>query len=244
MKGRWRWVLLTANLLALVGLAFAHPAAMVSPGPVVAAHAAIASECFACHAPFRGAAPARCETCHALADIGVRTTAGARLREPPGRPAFHQQLNEQDCIACHAGHADATRAMLGQRSKKPFSHELLRVATRERCEGCHEAPAGGAHPSVSGACQQCHDVARWKPARFEHDSYFELDRDHAVACVTCHTENVFTRYTCFGCHEHTPSHVRADHAEEGIRNIDDCASCHKSPRGEPGEGPAHGEREH
>jgi hypothetical protein len=278
MKGRWIWLLITGNLLALVGLAFVYPVPMVSPGPVVPAHAAVAPECFACHAPFRGASPERCGKCHALGDIGVRSTTGAALGEHAGRPAFHQELAEQDCIACHTDHVGAT---LGQRSKKPFSHALVRAATRERCEtchaaprndlhrelgvscsqchktehwkpatfahaalskavldrceGCHKVPTTGLHPEVNGQCQQCHTTEHWKPATFEHAKFFELDRNHAAACVTCHTGNNYKRYTCYGCHEHTPDKIRAEHEEEGIRNLDDCVSCHKSARGEHGD---------
>ncbi len=238
MKRRWIWLIITANLLALVGLAFVYPVPMVSPGPVVPAHAAIAAECTSCHVPFRGASPAQCEKCHALSNIGVRTTTGARLREQAQRPAFHQQLTEQNCVACHTDHVDATRATIGQPSKKPFSHGLLRADRRNRCESCHAAPTSDSHAHLTGAkvqCQQCHTTEGWKPATFEHAKFFELDRNHAVACVTCHTENDYKRYTCYGCHEHTPDNIREKHEEEGVGNLDNCVSCHKSPRGEHGE---------
>jgi hypothetical protein len=231
MKRRWSWLLIAANLVALVGLALAYPAPMVGPGPVVKAHAAVA-DCFACHAPFRGVSPARCEKCHALADIGVRTTAGVPLGEHAGRPAFHQELSEQDCIACHTDHVGTT---LGQRSKKPFSHGLVRAATRERCATCHTAPKNDLHRALGVSCAECHTTEHWKPATFEHTKFFELDRNHAVACVTCHTEKSYERYTCYGCHEHTADKIRAEHEEEGIRNLDDCVSCHKSARGEHGD---------
>ena len=79
----------------------------------------------------------------------------------------------------------------------------------------------------------------WTPATFDHSRFFKLEGDHKVACVTCHVNNVYTRYTCFGCHEHQPAEIRARHAEEGIRNIDNCVRCHRGGAGE-GEG---GERE-
>jgi hypothetical protein len=231
MRGRLIWLLITANLLALLGLTFVYPAAMVSPGPVVPAHAAIGSECFACHAPFRGASPGRCSACHALGDIGVRTTMGSPLRGHAERPAFHQELIEQDCNGCHTDHVGAS---VGQRSKKPFSHGLLHAATQVRCETCHKPPTSGSHPQVTDQCQKCHTAERWRPASFDHARFFELDRDHAVVCATCHAENNYERYTCYGCHEHTQENIRAEHEEEGIRNFDNCVSCHKSPKGKPG----------
>jgi hypothetical protein len=235
MKRRLVWPVIALNLLALVVLAFVYPAPMVSPGPVVPAHAAIASDCLACHAPFVGAAPARCAKCHALGDIGVRSTTGAALAEHPVRPAFHQELTEQDCTACHTDHIGAT---LGKRSRKPFSHELVRAVTRERCATCHAAPTSGAHPQVNGQCQQCHTTEKWKPASFEHGQFFALDGDHAVACATCHTNNNYKQYTCYGCHEHTPDNVRKEHEEVGTRDLNNCASCHKGSGGER----EHGER--
>jgi hypothetical protein len=84
MKRPWIWVVIVANLIGLIVLAFVYPSAMVSPGPLVPAHAELEGNCFACHAPFRGATPDRCVACHVVADIGVQTTRGA----PPsiGRP--------------------------------------------------------------------------------------------------------------------------------------------------------------
>jgi hypothetical protein len=41
--------------MVLVALAFAYPHLMVSPGPLVKGHAELATDCFACHAPWRGA---------------------------------------------------------------------------------------------------------------------------------------------------------------------------------------------
>ena len=74
MKRPWIWITIVANLIGLIVLAFVYPSAMVSPGALIPAHAELAGNCFACHAPFRGTAFGRCVKCHALADIGTRTT--------------------------------------------------------------------------------------------------------------------------------------------------------------------------
>ena len=50
---------------------------------------------------------------------------------------FHQELVEQDCIASHSDHLGPR---LAQRSRKPFSHALLRPAVQDRCDSCHEHP--------------------------------------------------------------------------------------------------------
>jgi len=264
MKRPWIWIIIVANLIGLIVLAFVYPSAMVSPGPLVPAHAELEGNCFACHAPFRGAASDRCASCHVVADIGVRTTSGAPVERMTKRPlsaSFHQQLTEQNCGSCHSDH--------GRLIERRFSHALLRPAARgdcatchaapandlhrdlrvscnqchtalpsatlARCESCHAAPTDSFHRQITAACTQCHSPQRWKPSTFNHDRFFLLDRDHNAPCVTCHTNNDFTRYTCFGCHEHTPANIRAEHEEEGIRNFDNCVSCHRSADGEGGE---------
>lgn len=37
-----------------------------------------------------------------------------------------------------------------------------------------------------------------------------------------------SRYTCYGCHQHTPANIRGEHIEEGIRNFANCVDCHRS----------------
>ena len=60
-----------------------------------------------------------------------------------------------------------------------------------------------------------------------------LDRDHDVECATCHKGNDYSRYTCYGCHEHTLAKVRAEHQEEGIADFANCVECHRDPAVEP-----------
>ncbi len=239
MKRPWALAVVALNLVALVGLVFAYPHLMISPGALTLGHEALATDCFACHAPLRGATAARCLTCHDPAGIGLRTTQGVALPQTGLKRSFHQQLIERDCMACHSDHQGPR---LTQHSRRPFSHELLKPATRERCADCHVAPTDALHRQVEGNCQQCHSATRWKPATFEHDRLFLLDRDHAAPCETCHVRSDFSRYTCYGCHEHTPSGIRAEHAEEGIRDLEDCVRCHRSAAGEA-EGRGGGERD-
>ncbi len=234
MKRRWLLLVIGANLLVLLGLAFVYPQHMVAPGPVIAAHAEVGHDCFACHAPWRGAAATRCTGCHAVADIGLRSSQGQPLaadRVPP-RPkvAFHQKLREQDCMACHSDHS-AVR--LTQARQHRFTHALLQPELQAQCESCHSKPADRLHRGVQSDCQACHRQDAWKPATFDHTRQFVLDRDHDTDCATCHQGAGFASYTCYGCHEHTPANIRAEHEEEGIRDFRDCASCHRDPQAEP-----------
>ena len=139
MKGRFLWILISANLVVLVALAFIYPHLMVAPGALEEGHAQLTTDCFACHSPLRGATADRCIACHKLPDIGLRTTKGAAIVNAKLlKVSFHQELNDQNCMACHSDHAGPK---LTQRSRRPFSHAMLRVATRERCGACHAAPA-------------------------------------------------------------------------------------------------------
>ena len=49
-----------------------------------------------------------------------------------------------------------------------------------------------------------------------------------MKCITCHTGNNFNIYTCYSCHEHSESKTIQEHLEEGITQISNCVSCHKS----------------
>lgn len=225
-------IVIALNLVALMGLVFAYPHLMVSPGPLVQGHAELATDCFACHTPWRGAAAGRCTACHAVAEVGLKTTKGTPIAAATVKGSFHQQLIEQDCMACHTDHQGPK---LTQRSRKPFSHALLQVAVQGDCASCHAAPQDAVHRKVQAACSQCHQTSAWKPATLDHSKLFVLDRDHNTSCTTCHKNSDYSRYTCYGCHEHSLAKIRAEHAEEGIRNFENCVECHRDPRAEPRE---------
>lgn len=270
------WIVVAFNLVALVALAFVYPHLMISPGSLVKGHEELATDCFACHAAWRGASTQRCTECHAVADVGLKTTKGVPIPTRTVKVSFHQELIEQDCMACHSDHQGPK---LTKRSRKPFSHPLLKVSVREqcsschaaprdtvhrdlkaecsqchdskawkpahfdhkllapavfdRCESCHNAPTDRLHRQIQGNCKSCHKTDAWKPASFDHNKYFVLDRDHEATCDTCHKNNDYSRYTCYGCHEHSQAKVREEHLEEGIRNFENCVECHRDPRVEP-----------
>ena len=273
------WIVVALNLVVLVALAFVVPHLMVSPGPLAKGHEQLATDCFACHAAWRGASTPRCTECHAVADVGLKTTKGVPIPSRTVKVSFHQELIEQDCMACHSDHQGPKRTRL---SRKPFAHALLKVigaghvlgmpcrperhraprrqgrmqpvprrqglearalrpqAARagraDRCESCHSAPTDRLHRQIQGSCKSCHQTDAWKPATFDHDKYFVLDRDHQATCETCHKNNDFSRYTCYGCHEHSQAKVRAEHLEEGIRDFENCVECHRDPGVEPEKG--------
>lgn len=176
--------------------------------------------CIACHTDHHGKIPRvavsifdhdllnistinNCNTCHAVPDDQLHPLLSA------------------NCRSCHSTDEwDITVA---------FNHTMINADKRDNCNTCHNAPNDKLHISLTESdCGSCHGSVAWKPATFDHNEYFILDRHHNVECGTCHTNNDFTAYTCYGCHEHTSSKMISEHREEGIYNITNCASCHKS----------------
>ncbi len=238
MKPAWITIIL-ANLAAVLALAIFLPQPMLAPGPLMAAHAPLAEDCFACHIPWQGASAERCIACHAVAQIGLRRTTGQPL--PQTRPAFHQALLGQNCVACHSDHQPPALTGVARLS---FSHALLRPALREDCRGCHTPPATALHRGNTATnCASCHSTQAWRPATFDHARLFLLDGDHNAPCATCHVNGETSRYTCYGCHEHQPANIARRHQREGIRDFSNCVACHRSAHEvERGEGRERGER--
>jgi hypothetical protein len=119
-----------------------------------------------------------------------------------------------DCIDCHPGFtfSEADRG----------------------CADCHPDP--DLHAADFGLdCRRCHSTSAWLPAQLtlhtfplDHGSQSELD------CETCHS-GAYTSYSCYGCHDHQPQQMHDLHAQEQIRQLEPCGSCH--PTGLPGEAP-------
>lgn len=232
MKRSWILAVIAANLAALITLVFLYPEAMISPGRLSPAHSDPPVACAACHLPFRGTTAEKCMGCHAVATIGLKTSRGQPLARTRPGPAFHQALTTTDCLACHTGHAGPRLSHL---SGPRFSHDLLKPGIRPLCATCHVPPDNALHRGVQGNCSSCHTPRAWTPATFDHQRFFPLTGPHNARCATCHTGGDFSRYTCFSCHEHRPDQVLVEHREEGIRDIRDCARCHRGGRSEEGE---------
>lgn len=215
---------ITLGVAAIIALAGTYPDLMIGPGHLSEGHAALATNCFGCHTPFRGASSQRCTNCHSVADIGLRTTKGVPLANDTQKTSFHRDLTVEDCVACHSEHV----GLFPTRSRKLFRHELLQASKRERCEGCHAAPKSDFHANFTAKCMQCHGLERWKPASFDHSRFFKLDSNHNANCATCHPGTDFKQFTCYGCHAHNVENVRREHMKEGIVNFENCVRCHRS----------------
>jgi hypothetical protein len=205
-------------------------------------HQALAEpSCASCHGDHRGP-----DATKALVAFSHELVA------PPARSA---------CIDCHANRtpADDLHRLAapscgqchGTEAWTPahFDHASLAAGARARCVSCHESarPKDSLHGAAGDDCLSCHGTTAWKPATFDHEKYFRFDRHHpASECRACHPQQ-FDRYTCYGCHEHAPARIAAEHREEGIAAFEDCVRCHRSgsehevERG--GRGKGHAERQ-
>ncbi|NEX22557.1 class III cytochrome C family protein [Thiorhodococcus mannitoliphagus] len=229
--------IVAANLAVLLVLAVLYPHLMIEPGKLMAGHEALETDCFACHSPFIGSRPAKCVQCHAPAEIGLVTTQGLPIAGERKLGPFHQKLIETDCVACHSDHK-------GVQSFRPigqFSHGLLQAGLRAQCSGCHARPGDSLHRDLTANCADCHSDKAWRPATLDHDQFFRLDSEHRAECRTCHMNQSYEGYTCYGCHEHSRAGIRAEHVEEGIYDYENCVECHRSGDAEADEHGAHRE---
>lgn len=202
---------------------------LVLPGKVSQGHASIEADCFACHRPLLGPRPARCVACHSPEEIGAAKgrSQGSGASPRPARPAltaFHREPVARDCLACHTDHGGRDPAAATAR----FDHSLLGSERAAACQECHAAPADALHAKITTGCGECHRTAGWRPATFAHESFFRFDRRHPADCKLCHPADTFAAYTCYGCHEHSPAKMAREHREEGIRDFEPCAVCHRS----------------
>lgn len=146
--------------------------------------------------------------------------------------------DREKCTSCHAAQTDLIHSQLSEKcgnchghdswTDVTFDHNMIQGADKDNCSSCHETPGDSFHSSVAGKCSECHRTDHWVPSTFDHSAYFVFDKHHQTTCATCHTNNDYLSYTCYGCHEHSEANIRAEHQEEGILNFSDCASCHRS----------------
>ena len=180
--------------------------------------ALIQQKCTACHLEHQGISPDQKLTFeHTLLD----------------------QTTVQNCLNCHQKQEDILHSALSTSCKNchnfenwktitHFDHEMINKDQSQNCISCHQKPTDKLHSGIVSNCLSCHSVTKWKPATFEHSSYFVLDQDHNTDCIVCHKNSNFEAYTCYGCHEHTPSNIASEHREEGISDFNNCVRCHKS----------------
>lgn len=179
-----------------------------------------------------------CKTCH--------TEHNGFGRENATLNFTHTMLNpdiNRNCQACHLqekpntdmhSYSDECGLCHIQEDwqKAKFSHSILTDA-QLICRTCHnkDAPQSDFHKTLVNeqSCAECHQTSAWTPATFNHEKHFVFDSNHQSKCSTCHSmADGYTKYTCFGCHEHQPEKIARKHKEENIQNFENCAKCHRS----------------
>ncbi len=183
-------------------------------------HVALANEkCTSCHTDHKGLKPdvSISSFTHELLPVAERTNCNSCHALPDDK--LHQHL-PSDCKTCH--NTEGWKLLVA------FNHDMIQGMDKTNCVSCHAAPADDFHQQSTESCSACHTTRAWVPSTFEHDKYFRYDSNHPDKCKSCHLNNNYAVYTCYGCHEHSEAKILSEHREEGIYNITDCAKCHKS----------------
>jgi hypothetical protein len=165
-------------------------------------YAGTPKECFACHQsdyngaknPSHAGFPTTCQNCHAV----TAWQPASFDHNATGFP-LNGAHRSASCTSCHRnGYA----------------------GTPKDCVACHQSDYNAArnpnHTGFPTTCQDCHGVAAWQPANFNHSTTgFPLSGAHqAVACLECHRNGYAgTPKECFSCHQadynaaRNPSHT-------------------------------------
>lgn len=221
-------------MMAVAPVEAGQIAALVSPGPLARAHAAVdgMANCSRCHETGRKVTTAKCLACHQpIADRIAR------------RSGVHRNA-DAGCVNCHTEHAGES-ADLRRLNPATFDHakdtrfalDGVHAKIAGTCAACHKGrsflDAGTAcaschtdvhKGSLGSRCETCHSTREgFKAARtsFNHaTTRFPLTGRHAeVGCASCHKNGVFRGLgfeSCTSCH--TDPHARAFGTT--------CTTCH------------------
>ena len=137
MKNKTITLIVAVNLAILVLLTIFSPELMISPGKPIDAHAELASDCFACHTPLIGSTPKKCIACHKVEEIGLKTTKGLVIAGEKKNAAFHQQLIEDDCVACGKCIKPCPTGAITGGTRKVAAHIDMDLCIN--CNACYEA---------------------------------------------------------------------------------------------------------
>ena len=119
------------------------PESYWAPGDLSRYHADIGS-CLSCHAPFRGAAGAKCIACHSEARFADRLL--------PSVSAFHLDLIRQQhtCLSCHTEHRGVLARITSSNLRNPHGDFVFVATATKSCIACHVfEPAFGMPPRLA-----------------------------------------------------------------------------------------------
>ena len=107
-------------LAICIAIIFYYPTEMISPGELVEGHQNLSAKCISCHQPFKGVSNNKCISCHKLDEIGEDTLHTINLVNKNEKVLFHNNLVNQDCVACHSDHKGIKPVV----SLSKFEHSL------------------------------------------------------------------------------------------------------------------------
>lgn len=220
--------------MATAGRAEAQLGALISPGKLSKAHAALEgiSSCQKCHEQGQRVTAGKCLACHA--------PVASRIEKKVG---VHKDV-KGDCVTCHAEHGGVD-GVLRPFDEARFDHAAVtgfalsgkHTLGTSQCAACHKVRS---FLTLSSACVSCHvDVHKGSlgttcttchsirtafkdlSGQFDHTkARFQLVGAHrTVACESCHVNKVFRGVkfaSCTDCH-------RDPHAQKFGTT---CTSCH------------------
>ncbi|HEX2210261.1 MAG TPA: hypothetical protein VHG93_21470 [Longimicrobium sp.] len=220
----------TAVLTDFSGEGFAHERLGFS----LAAHQELAAGgpfvCSSCHVEqtFRFA-EATCAQCHGAYQAAFT--------------AAHVADWGRACTACHDGvdrfsafdHQVVGFRLTGSHVQAPCTgcHVEVRALAAftnapETCIGCHR-PDDPHRGQYGSDCAACHNTGDWNDAEFDHTFPLDHGGEGVIECRTCHQQMPgFRTYTCYSCHDQRE--MVAEHLDQGIPSIRNCASCHPTGR--------------
>lgn len=207
------------------------------------AHAAMVSDCFACHNPEFTNTPTTCIGCH---------ESDFNQTDDPN----HVTNNfSTECTVCHSENSwepatvnhDEFYVLTGAHQVIANNciacHENGYSNTPNTCFACHETNYNQANdPNHVQAqfgqdCEACHSTNAWEPATYDHDNdYFPIysgkHNNEWNSCTDCHTvASNYAVFSCIDCHEHNKPDTDDEHDEVGDYQYNSlaCFECH--PKG-------------
>jgi hypothetical protein len=199
MKARFPRGLLIFGAIFVSGVAMAGSwQALMSPGPLGAAHDEFSGDCDSCHLPFAGIPDEGCLSCHD--DLGKKIA---------NHEGFHAKNADKPCITCHTDHHGLDAPLTTAEQLAAFDHKstgftLEGAHARAECDSCHKGPIG----EVKASCQACHQE------KDPHEGALGPD------CEVCHSPQ--------GWNEQLKTLADHQVAMSGGHLHLDCADCHNA----------------
>ncbi len=192
------------------------------------------TDCNSCHAEpkiHKDRFGADCAGCHNVKTWKFTTGTAFKFNHDFTTYKLTGKHTKVDCKGCHAWEVFVKA---GAR-RETLAAEVFK-GTPQNCAACHAEPK--THKSRYGNnCNYCHKTSDWEDVTFRHS--FPVNHGggggrKGASCATCHTEvKHFEKYTCYGCHNHTPEREaqRRDHRNVSAKNLAKCTTCHPAGRG-------------